>query len=158
VVAIKGASTKGKPIIGKETKVDINLKGKLLKRGASLYLLGVDGIKDTMMGRLRFVEPGPGYLHFGAAATPEYFEQLTAERKVTRYNRNGMPVSEYVKKGNARNESWDCLCYSYAALHLLYRRFDRRTIWDQMQARIEGRKPPVTSTQKAAGPSFVSGW
>jgi phage terminase large subunit GpA-like protein len=158
VVAIKGASTKGKPIIGKETKVDINLKGKLLKRGASLYLLGVDGIKDTMMGRLRFVEPGPGYLHFGAAATPEYFEQLTAERKVTRYNRNGMPVSEYVKKGNARNESWDCLCYSYAALHLLYRRFDRRTIWDQMQARIEGRKPPVTSTQKAAAPSFVSGW
>ena len=159
VVAIKGASTRGKPPIGRESKVDLNLKGRTIKRGASVYSVGSDTIKDSIFGRLRTnTEPGAGYLHFGAAATQEYFEQLTAERKVTRFNRAGMPSSEYVKKSNARNEALDTCVYSYAALHLLYRKFDRRTIWDQLQGRLEGKKPSVTSTQKAAAPSFVSGW
>ena len=163
VVAIKGASTRGKPPIGRESKVDLNLKGRTIKRGASVYSVGTDTIKDSIFGRLRTnTEPGPGFLHFGHAATQEYFEQLTAERKVTRFNRAGMPSSEYVKKSNARNEALDVCVYSVAALHLLYRRFDRRTIWDQLQARLEGRseakRPPVTSTQKAAASSFVSGW
>jgi phage terminase large subunit GpA-like protein len=159
VVAIKGASTRGKPPIGRESKVDLNLKGRVLKRGASVYSVGTDTIKDSIFGRLRTnTEPGPGFLHFGLAATQEYFEQLTAERKVTRFNRAGMPSSEYVKKSNARNEALDTCVYSVAALHLLYRRFDRRTIWDQLQARLEGKKPSVTSTQKAAASSFVSGW
>jgi phage terminase large subunit GpA-like protein len=163
VVAIKGASTRGKPPIGRESKVDLNLKGRTIKRGASVYSVGTDTIKDSIFGRLRTnTEPGPGYLHFGLAATQEYFEQLTAERKVTRFNRAGMPSSEYVKKSNARNEALDTCVYSVAALHLLYRRFDRRTIWDQLQARLEGglegRRPSVASTQKAAASSFVSGW
>ena len=158
VVAIKGASTRGKPPIGRESKVDLNLKGRVIKRGASVYSVGTDTIKDSIFGRLRTnTEPGPGYLHFGAAATQEYFEQLTAERKVTRFNRAGMPLSEYVKKSNARNEALDTCVYSYAALHLLYRRFDRRTIWEQLADKLEGKKPAVTSTQRAAAP-FVSGW
>ena len=161
VVAIKGASTRGKPPIGRESKVDLNLKGRTIKRGASVYSVGTDTIKDSIFGRLRTnTEPGPGYLHFGAAATQEYFEQLTAERKVTRFNRAGMPLSEYVKKSNARNEALDTCVYSYAALHLLYRRFDRRTIWEQLEARLDGKepkRPAVTSTQRAAAP-FVSGW
>jgi phage terminase large subunit GpA-like protein len=163
VVAIKGASTRGKPPIGRESKVDLTMRGRIIKNGASVYSVGTDTIKDTIFGRLRTnTEPGTGYLHFGAAATQEYFEQLTAERKVTRFNRAGMPLSEYVKKSNARNEALDVCVYSVAALHLLYRRFDRRTIWDQLQARLEGRseakRPAVTSTQKAAASSFVSGW
>lgn len=162
VVAIKGASTRGKPPIGRESKVDLNLKGRTIKRGASVYSVGTDTIKDSIFGRLRTnTEPGPGYLHFGAAATQEYFEQLTAERKVTRFNRAGMPSSEYVKKSNARNEALDVCVYSVAALHLLYRRFDRRTIWEQLEARLDGKepkRPSVTSTQKAAASSFVSGW
>ena len=161
VVAIKGASTRGKPPIGRESKVDLNLKGRTIKRGASVYSVGTDTIKDSIFGRLRTnTEPGPGYMHFGAAATQEYFEQLTAERKVTRFNRAGMPLSEYVKKSNARNEALDTCVYSVAALHLLYRRFDRRTIWEQLEARLDGKepkRPAVTSTQRAAAP-FVSGW
>jgi phage terminase large subunit GpA-like protein len=158
VVAIKGASTKGKPPIGKESKVDFNFKGRVIKRGASVYIVGTDGIKDTIYGRLRTnTKPGAGYLHFGKAADTEYFLQLTAEKKVTKYSRAGMPNSEYIKKSNARNESLDTAVYAYAALHLLYRRFDRRTIWDQLEARLEGRRPSVTSTQKAAAP-FASNW
>lgn len=158
VVAIKGASTRGKPPIGRESKVDLNLRGRVIKRGASVYSIGTEGIKDSIFGRLRTnTEPGPGYLHFGHAATQEYFEQLTAERKVTKFNRAGMPLSEYVKKSNARNEALDTCVYAYAALHLLYRRFDRRTIWSQLADKLEGKRPPVTSNQRPGAP-FVSGW
>ena len=158
VVAIKGASMRNKPPIGKEVKVDLNLKGRILKRGASVFSVGTDTIKDTLFGRLRFNDPGPGFLHFGKAATPEFFEQLTAERKVTRYSRNGMPSSEYVKATNARNEALDTAVYAYAGLHLIYRRFDRRTIWDQLEKKItEGGSK---TRQAAATPrqGFVSGW
>jgi phage terminase large subunit GpA-like protein len=158
VVAIKGASMRNKPPIGKEVKVDLNLKGRILKRGASVFSVGTDTIKDTLFGRLRFNDPGPGFLHFGKAATPEFFEQLTAERKVTRYSRNGMPSSEYVKATNARNEALDTAVYAYAGLHLIYRRFDRRTIWDQLEKKAG--EAGAKTRQAPAGPrqSFVSGW
>lgn len=158
VVAIKGSSQKGKPPIGRESKVDLNFKGKILKRGASVYMVGTDTIKDTLFGRLRHNAAGPGYLHFGQSATPEFFEQLTAERKVTRYTRNGMPVSEYIKASNARNEALDTCVYGHAALHLVYRRFDRRTIWEQLQ-KDPGRKPtPRVAPRPVAPSSFVTGW
>lgn len=158
VVAIKGASTKGKPPIGRESKVDLNYKGRVLKRGASVYMVGTDTIKDTIYGRLRHNDPGPGYLHFGKAGTPEYFEQLTAERKTTRYTRNGMPISEYVKATNARNEALDTCVYAHAALHLVYRRFDRRTIWEQLAR--EPMQKPAAPAQRIARPtqSFVGSW
>ncbi len=164
-VAIKGASTKGKPPIGRESKVDLNLKGATMKRGASVYMVGTDTLKDVIYGRLKHNEPGPGYLHFGKAGTGEYFEQLTAERKLTRYTRNGMPVSEYVKKQNARNEAIDTAVYGMAALHLLYRRYDRRTMWSQLAAKLAGEKPTrppsVPSKQRLPGrpgQNFLSNW
>lgn len=141
VVAIKGASSRGKPPIGRESKVDLNLKGKTLKKGASVFLVGTDTIKDTVFGRLRHNDVGPGYLHFGKAATDEYFQQLTAERKVTRYSKNGLPQSEYVLGSGQRNEALDTLVYALAALHLQYRRWDRRTIWNQLEAAAKGEDP-----------------
>jgi phage terminase large subunit GpA-like protein len=161
-VAIKGASTKGKPPIGRESKVDLNLKGATVKLGASVYLVGTDTLKDTIYGRLKHNEPGPGYPHFGKAGTVEYFQQLTAERKVTRFTRAGMPNSEYVKKANARNEAIDTAVYAMAALHLLYRRYDRRTIWTQLAAKANGENPRQSSIpsrdRPAPGPSFVTNW
>jgi phage terminase large subunit GpA-like protein len=132
VIAIKGANTKGKPPLGKATKVDINFKGKALKRGASLFPVGVDGIKSLLFGRLKHSDPGPGYLHFYPTVTPEYFEELTAEKQILRF-RNGFPERIWVKKSQSRNEALDELNYAYAALHRLYQRYDRRTIWDQLE-------------------------
>ena len=65
----------------------------------------------------------------------------------------------WVKKGGARNESWDTLIYAYACLQLLYRKYDRRTIWDQLEKRLE---QPLRSKEVKAKPaassSFVSNW
>ena len=166
VVAIKGQSQRGKPPIGKGSKVDVNHQGRTLKRGAVVYLVGGDTVKTTLFGRLKHNEQGAGFLHFHMGTTGEYFEQLTAEKQVLRYNRGGFPTREWVKKPSARNEALDCLVYAYAALNLMYQRFDRRTIWDQLEKRLEGtgkKKKPALLGSKQQPPSgatsgFVSNW
>ena len=62
---------------------------------------------------------GPGYCHFPIGRDQEYFDQLTAERKFTRYH-NGYPKQEWRKPPAARNEALDCRVYAYAALQALY--------------------------------------
>lgn len=162
VVAIKGQSVRGKAPIGKASKVDVNYRGKTLKNGAQVYPVGSDTIKTTLFGRLKHNEVGPGYLHFHMKTTTEYFEQLTAEKQVLRSNRNGFPQREWVKKANARNEALDCLVYGYAALNLMYQRYDRRTIWDQLEKRlekpVEAKQRPKLRSQQAAAPAFVNKW
>ena len=161
VVAIKGASTRGKPPISKGNKVDVNYKGRALKRGVLLYSVGTDTIKTTLFGRLKHNEVGPGYLHFHMETTTEYFEQLTSEKQVMRYNRAGFPTREWVKKASARNEALDVLVYAFADLNLLYQTYDRRTIWDQLERRLEEpEKPKLRSKQKpqAAASSFATNW
>jgi hypothetical protein len=161
VVAIKGQSQRDKPPIGKATKVDVNYRGKTLKRGALVYPVGGDTIKTTLFGRLKHNETGAGYLHFHMKTSTEYFEQLTAEKQVLRYSRGGFPVREWVKKPSARNEALDCLVYAYAALNLMYQRYDRRTIWDQLERRLD---KPVDKERKAQlrsvkpSPAFASNW
>jgi phage terminase large subunit GpA-like protein len=161
VIAIKGQSVRGKPPIGKPTKVDINAQGRTLKRGALVFPVGGDTIKTTLFGRLKHNEPGPGYLHFHAQTGGEYFEQLTAEKQALRYVK-GFPVREWVKKPSARNEALDCLVYSYAGLNRLYQRYDRRTIWDQLEKRLEKADEPAPSarlrSRKAATPAFATTW
>ncbi len=158
VIAIKGLSQRNKPAIGKPSRVDINSRGKAIKKGAVLYGIGTDTCKNTLMGRLRHAEPGEGYLHFHAATGQEYFEMLTAEKQAIKF-RNGFPERVWVLKPGKRNESLDTLCYSYAVFQLMYRKFDRRTIWDQLEKRLE---QPLRSKEAKAKPSapssFVNNW
>jgi phage terminase large subunit GpA-like protein len=161
VVAIKGQSQRGKPPIGKGSKVDVNHQGRTLKRGAVVYLVGGDTVKTTLFGRLKHNEQGAGFLHFHMGTTGEYFEQLTAEKQVLRYNRGGFPTREWVKKPSARNEALDCLVYAYAGLNLMYQRYDRRTIWDQLEKRLEKKPALLGSKQQpssGAASGFVSNW
>lgn len=162
VIAIKGQSQRGKPPIGKASKVDVSASGRTLKRGAQVFPVGTDTIKTTLFGRLRHNEPGPGYIHFHRGATTDYFEQLTAEKQVLRFVK-GFPVREWVKKPSARNEALDCLVYAYCAIHRMYQRYDRRTIWDQLERRLEKpveprRKAPLRSEGAAAAPAFATHW
>jgi phage terminase large subunit GpA-like protein len=132
ILAVKGQSQRGKPPIGKPSKVDINWRGRTVKAGAEVYPVGSDTIKSTLFARLKLNEPGPGYIHFHAEAGEEYFAQLTAEKQVTRYVK-GFPVREWVKKSGARNEALDCKVYAYAAMQWIYTRMNRRTVWDQLE-------------------------
>ena len=123
VIAVKGQSQGGKPVLGKPTEVDITWKGSKLRGGAQLWPIGTDTAKGLIYGRLRIDQPGPGCMHFSNELAEEYYSQLTAERLVTKYHR-GRARHEWVKAAAQRNEALDlevyCLAAAYyAGIHLL---------------------------------------
>jgi phage terminase large subunit GpA-like protein len=148
-IAIKGMSTKGKPPLGKASKVDLNYSGKTVRKGAQVFPVGTDTIKSLLFGRLKHNDKGPGYLHFYPTIGTDYFEELTAEKQILRF-KNGYPQRVWVKKSNARNEALDELVYAYSALHRLYQIYDRRTIWDQLERKLRALPddPTTDSTRR----------
>tara|TARA_E500000331_G_scaffold358220_1_gene423471 strand:+ start:1316 stop:3229 length:1914 start_codon:yes stop_codon:yes gene_type:complete len=161
VIAVKGSSQKGKPPIGKPSRVDIAFKNKRLKRAGLVHIVGTDTLKDTIFGRLKNNEEGPGTLHFHGQTGEKYFEELTAEKQAIRFVR-GFVVREYVKKPGARNEALDCLVYSRAGLELMLSKYDKKTFWEQMAHRLEklGKKSTEmkVKSRKAQKPGFVTNW
>ena len=136
VVAIKGSSQRNAPVLGKGTKQDVNFKGKIVKNGVTLYMIGTHAIKRTVYSRLKIEEHGPGFVHFDNATTDDYLQGLTCERLQPRYVK-GFQVLEWVKPSGARNEPLDLKVYCLAMLELLKRRYNRATMWDQLQAQLQ---------------------
>ena len=139
VIAIKGQSQANKPAIGRPTRVDINFRkaNKSIKKGSKVYPLGVDTIKNTLMGRLKNNKIGSyGYIHFHADKSEEYFKQITAERQILKTNRSGFQVPQWVLPNNVRNECLDTFVYSYAAMCLYISPFNRNTVWEQLENKL----------------------
>lgn len=123
--AIKGIGGEGKPIVLKMTKKN--------KMKAPLILVGVDAAKERLLlSWLKITEHGPGFCHFPMSYDHGYFEQLAAERRVTKYHK-GFPHKEWVKQSGARNESLDRRVYAMAALELLNPNY--RLIGDRLAPR-----------------------
>jgi phage terminase large subunit GpA-like protein len=110
VFAIKGSSQTGKPLVSKFSRSN--------RKRVKLFSLGTDTAKQMIYSRLKIHEPGPGYCHFPAEYTEEYFKQLTCERIMTKFI-NGHPQRVWIKAKGKRNEALDCRVYSLAALHIL---------------------------------------
>jgi phage terminase large subunit GpA-like protein len=147
IMAMKGQSQRGKPAIGKPSKMDINFRGQSLKAGVDLYPIGVDTIKTTLYGRLKISEHGEGFIHFNAVTTDDYFQQLTSEKQVTRYVR-GFPVRDWVKQNGVRNEALDCAVYSFAAYQWVCTRFHRATMWEQIEKQLGLKGVPIKEEKK----------
>lgn len=107
IFAIKG---KGGPLPVWPKKPSRNTLGK-----APVWIIGVDSAKRSIYGRLKIIEPGPGYSHFPAERDQQWFEQLLSETLVTTYSR-GVPVREWRRKKGVRSEVLDARVYGYAAL------------------------------------------
>lgn len=110
VFATKGSATLPSSI-GHPKKVDINMLGNHIKRGALLWPIGASLLKAETFRNLRKAMPKNGeafprgFCHF-PAYDQEYFMQLTAEQQVTRIVK-GYPVQEW-QKTRDRNEALDC--------------------------------------------------
>ncbi len=127
IFAVKGINQPGRPLVGRPS---INNLGKV-----KLFPVGVDTAKDLLFGRLRIQDPGPGYLHFPFHYSAEFFQQLTAEKAVTRYHK-GFPMRSWVKI-RARNEALDCRVYAMAALGILNVNLDQLAQqWDVKAGKI----------------------
>lgn len=115
-MAIKGTDSGVTPL-GLPTKVDLNINGKKLRRGAKVWAVGTSILKSELYQFLRLTknedESFPaGYCHFPKYDS-EYFKQLTAEQLVTKVVR-GYQKREW-QKTRERNEALDCRVYARAA-------------------------------------------
>ncbi len=137
IFAIKGMSGGGRAAIAGKPKPTGRVR-------AMLAMVGVDTIKDTILSRLK-MDTG---IHFADSLDEEYFDQLTAEKAVTRY-RKGFPVREWVKH-RPRNEALDCLVYAWAAQALL------NPNWEELKKRQADDKTPRSRPKRQK--AFVKDW
>jgi len=114
VIAIKGMSQPGKPVIGKPSLCDVTWQGKLIPNSVQLWPVGADTAKGILYSRLKITNSGPGCYHWPIETPDEYFIQLTAEKLVTRYVK-GFPRQDWILPTHKRNEALDCEVYAYAA-------------------------------------------
>ena len=113
IFAIKGLSQAGKPIANRPTFVG--------KNKAVLYGVGTDTAKEAIFARLS-TDPESTTLHFPNDVDEEYFKQLTAEKRVTKWIRG--KKSLVWKQIRSRNEALDTLVYNFAAIYILNPNFD----------------------------------
>lgn len=119
VYAVKGIGGAGKPL------VEVS-KRPLEQHGIRLHMVGTDTAKELfLMSRVKLTEPGPGYCHWpaGCGYPSNYFDQLTAERRVVTYS-HGRPVHRWVCKKGDRNEALDIRVYALALIALLKPRWE----------------------------------
>lgn len=118
------------------------------KTNERVFMVGVDSAKDAIYGRLRVKSPGPGYVHFPTdeAVNSDYFDQLTAEKVVTRF-KNGIPYRVWDKPAGKRNEALDTFVYALAAFKSL------RTKLDIVQRPVaQNDNEPVTAPEPQEAP------
>ena len=96
IFAIKGASQAGKPIANRPSFVG--------KNKAVLYPVGTDTAKEAIFARLA-ADAEMSTIHFPVDLDEEYFKQLTAEKRITKYVR-GKPTMAW-KQIRDRNEALD---------------------------------------------------
>lgn len=147
VIAVKGQSQPGKPVLGKPSERDTTWRGKKVRAGARVWPVGSDTAKFVLYQRLGLKVPGPGYVHTSNELDDDFFKGLTAEHLVTRYVK-GRPRSEWVLKKGQRNEPLDLWVYGYAAAAYLGMLRWKTSDWDRLESKIE---PPLFDPDLGAG-------
>ena len=135
VFAVKGWSISGKPVIGRPSTQDVNHKGKVIKGGVQLWMVGSDTGKSLLFNYLASDEesvPEERFIHFPLGLTDEYFEQLTAEVYDS-------AKKTYRKIAGRRNEVIDLFVYAFAAAFHPLLRLDtmRDADWTQLESLVE---------------------
>lgn len=133
--AIKGKGGWDRNPVSNPTRIRF---GKNKSRHIFLYTLGVDQLKNTVVGRLQIEapesgEPCPGYCHFPLGRDATYYEQLTAERLVTTIKAGRRVTTWQKEKDSDRNEALDCRVYAWAAFLIRSPRLDRIALRQKRQ-------------------------
>jgi phage terminase large subunit GpA-like protein len=150
VLAIKGASQYGKPVLGKPSMIDVNWRGKTIQRGVKLWQVGTDTAKHLLHGRMRLAQAGPGYVHVpDAYKLTDEFEQMTAA-KLMPVVVQSKPSMRWITASGKREEAGDCMVYAYAAACYLGIQSYREPGWARRELRIA---PPVDLFSAGQGSS-----
>ena len=126
---LKGESRRDAPLLSVR-RIEMDGKGRKLKRGIALTLVNTEALKDQVDMRLRMTRPGPGWLHLPRSLPNRFWEESTAEIR----------GPKGWTKQRPRNESFDLLVYNLAVWH---RRGGPRIDWAH---------PPEWARQRNAWP------
>jgi phage terminase large subunit GpA-like protein len=176
VFAIKGASTSGRQIIGRPTKIDVTWRGRVIKGGAEHWMFGADTAKHRLFARLagdrKHTDVSARMVHFSEELADDYYRQITAEVYDPHKRR-------FILQSGRRNEALDTYVYAMAAaMHPRVRvQAAREHDWAKLEEMVEPkgrenvaaidapRRPdPVLEAhlKKSRGPSrrggFVTNW
>lgn len=143
VLAIKGASQYGRPVLGRPSLIDINLYGRTIHSGVKLWPIGTDTAKHLIHGRMGLTAAGPGFVHVPKAfeATDE-FEQMTAARLMPVVVQ-GKSSLRWITPAGKREEAGDCQVYAYAAACYLGIQSFKEPSWSRREQRIAPREPDL---------------
>lgn len=137
VLAVKGASQYGRPIIGKPSQVDVNWRGASVKGGVKLWPIGTDTAKHLLYGRMRVTRAGAGFVHVPKAYTvTDEFEQMTAARLMPVVVQ-GKASMRWITPQGHREEGGDCMVYAYAAACHLGIQTYREAGWAMREQRFQ---------------------
>jgi phage terminase large subunit GpA-like protein len=124
ITLVKGGNRPTADLMPRAKFADQKRRGGAKRSSAQLWLPNVHAIKHTIDARLRRLDPGPGYIHLpggkigGRPLRPgeseagahrlldQHVEEIAAEE---------LQKGKWVKR-QTRNETWDLLVYSYAAI------------------------------------------
>ena len=148
-LAIKGDSQAEKPIKGRSSAKDVNHRGRTIKGGVKLWLVGTDTAKDLIFGRLKLTTPGPGYIHFSNQLEVEYFKGFTSEVRRTVRTKKG--TAHHWVQVYDRNEPLDTAVYCVFASHFLGHHTYTEPMWDRLeQALLPDLFSPLATTEATA--------
>lgn len=149
VLAIKGASKYGGPVLGKPSVLDVNWRGKTIKGGIKVWPIGTDTAKHLLYGRMRLTAAGPGYVHVPEALSgTDEFEQMTAARLLPVVVQ-GKHALRWITPHGHREEAGDAMIYAYAAACYLGIQSYREPSWARREQRIAPRAPDLFDSRPA---------
>jgi phage terminase large subunit GpA-like protein len=136
VFALKGAKERHKPVIGRPTQQDVNVRGATYANGVQLWPVGTDTAKDKLFAILLHDEEAPlseRRMRFPDGLDDEYYKQLVSES----YN----PAKDRWDKLRTRNEVLDCKGYNLACAHHPRLRINlmKESEWQALEAVLEPR-------------------
>jgi phage terminase large subunit GpA-like protein len=160
IFATKGfAGRSGEPMVGKANEKRRGRRGRPVR----LYPVNVDDAKGEVVSALGVLEPGPGFIHFPLqldTIDEEYFAQLCAEHKETRYNGAGVATHAVWVLDRDRNEALDTAVLCLAAFKILNPNV--RQLLEQLDAIAKSTPPkPPSPTVPAPGGRWLPprrGW
>lgn len=152
IFATKGFGGKsGEPIVGKPSEKRYGRS----PRPVRLYPINVDDAKSDVLSSIQVLTPGPGKMHFPQLVDEEYFAQLCAEHKETRYNKSRVATHTVWVQDRDRNEGLDTAVLCLAAYRLLNPNI--RQMMESLTAAAAAAKPaPETAAQTSAQPAQPS--
>ena len=151
IFAIKGSNQANKPIASRPTFVG--------RRRTALYSIGTDTAKEFIHARLK--DEDTNLIHFPNTVDDEYFKQLTAEKKISKFVRGRKTV--VWKQTRERNEALDTFVYGLAALHILQPDFKALTgKKEAKEPQIQPQKPDYLNQRRRLmrrkQSNFVTSW